>query len=214
MLMVTLADEIFPALSTAEPAAIWPAASALSVAGAVHVAIPDSVGWSWQLKVTVTAALFQPKLFAGGTALAAMVGGVLSRLMLIDVEAEFPARSVAVPLITWFAPSVLTVTDGGQDATPEVLSEQVKVTTTLELFQPKLSAAGAAEADITGGSLSTPMIEIVRLLPGLLRSCTSISLFNCRLTGLSIVAEFPLKSPGPSTWTPFSEITALEMPKF
>src|SRR5690349_15647565 len=64
MLMLTLADAVFPALSTAVPAAIWFAPSAFSVAGAVQVAMPDNA--SWQLKVTVTAPLFHLKLFAIG----------------------------------------------------------------------------------------------------------------------------------------------------
>jgi len=37
---------------------------------------------------------------------------------------------------TWLAPSVLTGIDAGQVATPEPASEQVKLTTTLLLFQP------------------------------------------------------------------------------
>jgi hypothetical protein len=44
--------------------------------------------------------LFQPAALAGGLATARMVGGLLSTLIVIDVEAVFPARSKAVPLIT------------------------------------------------------------------------------------------------------------------
>jgi hypothetical protein len=50
--------------------------------------------------------------------------------------AVFPALSLADPEIACFAPSVVTVWGGGQLATPDVASEQVKVTVTLELFQP------------------------------------------------------------------------------
>src|SRR5579864_2238397 len=91
MLMLTLAEAMFPALSTAVPAAIWFAPSAFRVAGAVQVAMPERA--SRQLKVTVTSELFHPKLLAEGTGLAAMVGGVLSRLMVTEVEAKLPALS-------------------------------------------------------------------------------------------------------------------------
>jgi hypothetical protein len=55
-----------------------------------------------------------------GETLATAIGGVLSRLIVTEVDAVFPALSIAVPLITWFAASVLTVTGPGQDATPDV----------------------------------------------------------------------------------------------
>jgi hypothetical protein len=42
------------------------------------------------------------------------VGGVLSMLRVVVVEAVFPPASVTVPLICWFAPSVVTVCKEGQ----------------------------------------------------------------------------------------------------
>jgi hypothetical protein len=151
------------------------------------------------MKLTVTSLLFQPAPFGGGTAEAVIEGGVFSILSVIDVEAVFPARSTAVPLITWLAPSAVTVTAGGQEATPEVLSEQVKVTTTFVLFQLKEFGLGEAEATMTGGSLSTPRIVMARLAPGLLRSSTAIWLVIAKVTGLSIEVTFWLKSSGPRT---------------
>src|SRR5436309_5637665 len=98
ILIVVLVEAMFPALSTAVPAAIWFAPSPFSRAGAVHVAMPERR--SRQLKVTVTAELFHPKALARGVGLAEIVGTVLSRLMVTNAEAVFPARSVAVPLMT------------------------------------------------------------------------------------------------------------------
>ena len=54
----------------------------------------------------------------------------------VEVAVVFPAPSTAVPVIVWFAPSVLTVTGAGQLAIPLVRSEQVKLTTTSALYQP------------------------------------------------------------------------------
>ena len=58
------------------------------------------------------------------------------------VVAVFPALSLAFPEIVCFAPSVATVWGEGQPATPDVASEHVKVTVTLELFQPFAFAGG------------------------------------------------------------------------
>jgi len=52
------------------------------------------------VKVTVTFELFHPAAVGAGDAEALIVGGVLSRLTVTDVEAVFPAMSVAVPDIT------------------------------------------------------------------------------------------------------------------
>jgi len=94
--------------------------------------------------------------FAGEVML--IVGGVLSSLTVIDVEALLPAASVAVPEMIWLAPSVVTVCGAGQLATAEVASLQANVTVTLLLFQPAAFGAGEAVAVIVGGSLSTPTI--------------------------------------------------------
>jgi len=213
MLTVALVDAILPALSTAVPAAIWFAPSAFKIAGGVHEAIPERT--SRQLKVTVTeAALFQLNAFGGGTATAEMIGAVLSILRVTEADAVFPARSAAVPLMTWFAASVLAVTGGGQKATPEVLSEQVNVTTTLVLFQPKVSAAGTADAVMTGKSLSTPMMVACMLVPGPLRTWTAIVLLTRNVTGRSITVTLGLKSLGLRICVPLIEITALAAPEF
>jgi len=57
----------------------------------------------------VTAELFQLFEFGCGETEAAMVGGVVAMDTWAVVDAEFPATSVTVPAIAWFAPSALTV---------------------------------------------------------------------------------------------------------
>src|SRR6202035_5453388 len=85
-----------------------------------------------------------------GDAEAVIVGGVVAMLTLMLVVAVFPATSVTVPLTTWLAPCVLTVSDCGQFAIGAVVAVQVKVTFTLVLFQPAAFAAGDAAAVMVG----------------------------------------------------------------
>ena len=65
-----------------------------------------------------------------------------------------PATSVAVPLAVCPAPSCVKVTGEAQLATPDKVSEQLKLTVTLELFQPNELATGTRLAVMTGGVLS------------------------------------------------------------
>src|SRR5439155_3441118 len=69
---VTLVLAVFPALFTAMPETTWPAPSVLTATGEGHVAMPELL--SEQVKVTVTAVLFQPLEFAAGAATALIVG--------------------------------------------------------------------------------------------------------------------------------------------
>ena len=64
--------------------------------------------------------------------------------------AWLPTASVAVPLMIWFAPSVVIVCDGGQklSGAPPV---QTNVTVTGVLFHPAAFGAGATEATICSG---------------------------------------------------------------
>jgi hypothetical protein len=164
------------------------------------------------LNATVTLVLFQPAAFAAGEGVAVIVGGDLSRLMVTEAVAVFPALSVAVPTTTWLAPSVATVAGPEQDATPLVLSEQAKVTVTLELFHPAALAAGAATAMIVGGTLSTPMIWRLNDSPGWPRNSTDSWLLSSSVTGFVINVTLVLKSFGTATSTPFRVTTALETP--
>jgi hypothetical protein len=66
-------------------------------------------------------------------------GGVRSKLTVTLVVAVFEAVSVAVPVITWFAPSMLTVAGEEQLEMGAPPGRQVNVTVTLELFHALLS---------------------------------------------------------------------------
>ena len=103
-------------------------------------------------KVTVTLELFHPFAFAGGDAVALILGGVkaIFKDTLAGVEG-FPARSVAVPTTDWFGPSVVTVCGGGQSAIGAVVGVQWKVTVTDELFQLFPFGGGETVAAIWGG---------------------------------------------------------------
>jgi hypothetical protein len=46
----------------------------VTVCGSVQLAMPDSVAWSSQVKVTVTSALFQPLALAAGDSACVIVG--------------------------------------------------------------------------------------------------------------------------------------------
>ena len=95
ILTVAVVFAVLPARSVVVPEAVCAAPSAVKAAGALQLATPESV--SEHAKLTVTSVLFQPKLLAEGLRLAAMAGGVLSRLTFVPGVAVFPATSVAVP---------------------------------------------------------------------------------------------------------------------
>src|ERR1700682_1701520 len=65
-----------------------------------------------------------------------ITGGVSSMFRLSEVLALLSALSSANPETTWFAPSAETVMGDGHEATPDKLSEQLKLTVTAELFHP------------------------------------------------------------------------------
>src|ERR1700739_1997418 len=112
-----------------------------------------------QTKPTVTAELFQPAEFGAGEMLAITFGGVVAMLKVVCAVAEFPAASRTVPVMTWFAPSVLIVCACGQLKIGAVPTVQVNVTVTLELFQPFEFGAGEAAAVIIGAVL--PMFRVI-----------------------------------------------------
>src|SRR5205085_1714950 len=102
----------------------------------------------------MTAVLFQPLAFGEGAAAAVIAKGAVSTLNVTFALAAFPALSAAVPLNARLTPGVLTWIAGGQEAIPEPESEQVNLTVTSVLFQPKLLANGLSVAEIAGGVLS------------------------------------------------------------
>ena len=91
-LAVTVA--LFPPLSIAVPDADWPAPSELSVTGAVHERMPDSL--SLQVKLTVTGELCHPWAFAGGETVAVIDGAFVSTTLTLNMPLVVsPSLSVA-----------------------------------------------------------------------------------------------------------------------
>src|SRR3954462_14514060 len=86
--------------------------------------------------VTVTGSRYQPAALGVRSLVPVMVGGVLSRLTTCVALRELPAPSVAAPVTSWPAPSVVTTFGAAHEATPESpgWSEQANVTVTSVLF--------------------------------------------------------------------------------
>jgi len=95
-----------------------------------------------------------------GLTLHVSVGGVLSMLSVTLTLAEFPARSVAVPLTTCPKPSVVTITGSLTEAIPESESAATNVTATSVLFQPLVLGGGFREIVMVGGVLSSRMVAL------------------------------------------------------
>jgi hypothetical protein len=150
--MVALALTEFPTASVAVPVIIWFAPSVLTVCGP-----GQETGGAppVQTKLTVTGVLFHPAAFgAGATDATTWSGGNGWRLNWMLVVPVFPATSVALPLKVC-RPAVVTVIGDGQMATPDKLSEQVKVTVAeIALTIPLASGAGETVALTCGGVLS------------------------------------------------------------
>src|SRR6266849_2372124 len=134
----------------------------------------------------VTSVVFQPAALGAGAGVAVSTGGVLSMLTVTDVGALFPARSVAFPVTTWLAPSTVTLTGSGQEATPELSSAHIKVTTTLPLFQPTAFGAGVMPPLIVGGVRSMFVVTVaVVLLPA---ASVATTWMTCTAPALSVIA--------------------------
>src|SRR5215831_11413509 len=94
------------------------------------------------------------------------LGGVVSRLTVACTVLLLPARSVAVPLTSCWAPSVVIVTGGVTVATPDRLSVAGKLTVTAVLFHPLLLGAGVRTGERLGGVVSILNVtERVAVLP-------------------------------------------------
>jgi hypothetical protein len=117
-LIVILALAEFPALSVAVPLKDSFSPTVVTWIGDGQVATPDRA--SEHVNVIVAGAVTTPCAFGTGLTLAVIVGGVLSMLIVLLALADCPAASVAVALMTWFAPSALTVCEAGHcsGATP------------------------------------------------------------------------------------------------
>ena len=104
---VTLVEAVFPALSVAVPLKVWPAPAVETVIGDGHIAVPESA--SVQVKVMVAGAVTTPPAPGAGVMAAEIVGAVSSIFRVVLALAVCPAASVAVVVMTWFAPSSVTV---------------------------------------------------------------------------------------------------------
>ncbi len=137
-LLVALVE--LPALSLTEALAVRPTPSPVIVlsAGLVEGSMPDRA--SAAVHSIVTSPLYHPSPLGLEVGVPLKVGALLSMLMLLTVAlALLPATSDAVPVTTWFSPSLLTVVGPGQPPTaamPERESLQTKLTTTSLLFHP------------------------------------------------------------------------------
>src|SRR3954453_20060992 len=135
------ASLVLSAASVAVPPALWSLPSP-SVLAAGQDRTPERPSWSAQGNAGGASPLNQPLPFASADRVPVTVGLVLSTLTVVSSVAELPALSVAVPWTFCAAPSPL-VTGAVQEAVPESLSVQVKVTVTSLLFQLRVLAAGA-----------------------------------------------------------------------
>src|SRR5437868_2734470 len=103
--------------------------------GAEHEATPEVA--SVQVHWTVTGPLFQPCALGAVVRVPVMLGGVLSIFTAAVVcEAVLPAASCATPITPGLAPSTVTTTSAGHEATPEAASVQVKCAVTALVYQP------------------------------------------------------------------------------
>jgi len=140
----------------------WPAPSP-RVVGVGAVETPESA--SVQVKLTVTATLFQPFEFGKGDLELDITGGVLS-ILIPDTVAEFelPALSVQSPVLDWPVPSDETICGlTGPAATPERESAQLKATVTSPLFHPLEFGEGEVDPVTTGRVLS--IFKVTELEP-------------------------------------------------
>src|SRR5207245_4921728 len=178
------------ALSVAAPLADWPVPSALSVASAAQLWIPESV--SAQMKCAVTSLLYQPAALGEGVAAPLIVGAVLSMLIPETVVlALLPALSSAVPLADWAAPSALRVIGLVQLAIPERTSEQRKLAVTSLLFQPLALAAGLRLPLIVGAVLSMLTLAFALALLQALSVAVPLTLWLAT-SALSVTSARPL----------------------
>ena len=138
----------------------------------VALAMPESASVTVPVTVMGEAVTVAP---GAGEAIV-LLGGVLSILSVTDAPAVWPALSVAVREMTWFAPSVEVTTGWGQ-VTGAVPPAEVKVTVTSDLFHPAALGVGAGEAEmvsVTGAKL-TLTLEVA-VLPAMSVACTAMVL--------------------------------------
>src|SRR5689334_12631308 len=119
--------------------------------------IPDRL--SEHTYESTTSVLFHPAVFGPGTALTVITGRVMSMFTVTVLLAVFPARSAAIPVTIWPAPSTVTGTCCGQLAIPEPESSHVNTTFTGVLFHSPIGD-GLMLPVIIGGVRSTLTVTL------------------------------------------------------
>jgi hypothetical protein len=152
MLTETVNEAELPAKSVTVPVTSWSAPSPVTVVLPEYAFKPESP--SETTKSTVTDSLFQPYEMGLGLRKELMSGAVLSMLTETVKVAELPAKSVALPLTNWLAPSPVRVVLPEYEFKPERPSETMNETVTDSLFQPYAFGSGLLEPTIEGGVLS------------------------------------------------------------
>ena len=114
--------------------------------GEEQVATPDSA--SAQVKEVVTSTRRQPAAFAAGALEAVIDGAVLSMFSVTVRDVFFPFAATASRVTVCDAPSVVTATGDGHEATGLPFAVQVNVTVTFSRFQPAALGAGEIWAEM------------------------------------------------------------------
>src|SRR3954469_11490534 len=110
--------------------------------------MPESASDPWN--VNLTGALYQPSWSGARSGVASVtVGAAVSYLNVTAFVAEFPARSVQVPVTCAAAPSGPEERSSGHELMPDVASDPWKRNVTGPLYQP------AAFGSLVGVAVST-----------------------------------------------------------
>ena len=131
----------------------------------MQLATPDSS--SEHVKWTVTSARYQPFALGSRVRPPTMPGGVLSMLSIAGSVAVLPAPFTTVPITDSPRPSLVTVREVVQFATPDSPLAHRKFRNTSVLFQPLAFGGGAWVCVMVGGVLSilTWMLLVGSVLP-------------------------------------------------
>jgi hypothetical protein len=120
-------------------------------------------------------------------------GGVWSRLTVALALTELPTASVAIPVITWFAPSMLTICVPGHETggAPPV---QTKLTVTGVLFHPAAFGAGATEATTCNGGNGCRLnwVLVVAVLPAM---SVALPVKVCRPAVVTVIGVGQMATP-------------------
>src|SRR5437588_798878 len=136
----------------------------------MQLATPDSS--SEHVKWTVTSARYQPFALGSRVTPPTMPGGVLSMLSIAGSVALLPAPFTTVPLTDSPRPSLVTLRELVQVATPDSPLAHKKFTNTSVLFQPLAFGGGDWVCVMVGGVLS--ILSWMRLVGCMLTARSSL----------------------------------------